>query len=305
MSDKAIHSYPKVLALGHRYIEAILDGPYHLEEKLDGSQISFMVDESYELHMRSKGAMLIVDAPEKMFANGVSAVQDRKRQLMPNWIYRGEYFNKPKHNALTYGRIPEGHIMIFDIEIAPNNFLDYEAKKSEAKRIGFECIPRIDIDITANEFLPMLKGVIARESCLGGVDVEGVVLKNYTRITPDGKFMVGKYVSEAFKETNNKNWKADNPSKKDITAQIIETLKTDARYNKAVQRLRDDGNLEASPRDIGNLIRIIQDDIVAEEAEFIKQKLFEHAIGQIKRGVCGGFPQWYKDKLITGLDIDC
>lgn len=300
---KAIHSYPKVLALGHRYIERILDGAYHLEEKLDGSQISFMVDDSGELHIRSKGATIIVDAPEKMFSNGVKAIQSVQGKLRPNWIYRGEYLQKPKHNTLCYDRIPDNYIMIFDIEVSPNNFLDYTDKHNEALGIGFECIPRIEIDMSATDFLPMLKGVIARKSCLGGADIEGVVLKNYTQITPDGKFMVGKYVSEAFKESHSKDWKASNPNKKDVIAQIIETLTTDARFNKAVQRMRDNGDLEESPKDIGGLFKIVHEDIIAEEAEFIKDKLFENAIGNIKRGVCGGLPQWYKDKLITGLDI--
>jgi len=40
-----IGSYPKVLALGHRYIKDILDGEHIVEEKLDGSQISFGLNE--------------------------------------------------------------------------------------------------------------------------------------------------------------------------------------------------------------------------------------------------------------------
>jgi hypothetical protein len=302
--EKTIHSYPKVLALGHRYIENITDGSFHFEEKLDGSQISFMVDGTGELHIRSKGAMLVLDAPEAMFNEAVASIREREHLLEQGWIYRGEYLKKPKHNTLVYNRIPNGHIIIFDIETAPNNFMDYERKSNEAERIGLECIPKLEYKHDGIDFLSGLKTVIEKESCLGGPHMEGVVMKNYERITPDGKFMVGKYVSEAFKESHSKNWKADNPSKGDIITQIIDTLKTDARFDKAVQRLRDNGELTQSPKDIGALMKVVHEDIEKEESEFIKDKLYQFAIKNIKRGVCGPLPQWYKDKLITGLDLE-
>jgi len=274
---KKINSYPKVLAIGHRYIQDIFEGTYHAEEKLDGSQISFG-NICGELYMRSKGAEIVIDNPEGMFSRAVESVRNIFHLLSPDWIYRGEYLQKPKHNTLCYNRIPDNHIIIFDIETMPENHLPYDMKALEAERIGLECAPSI--------------------SCLGGVNMEGIVIKNYDRITRNGKFMAGKFVSEAFKESHSKEWKAEHPSKGDIIQQIVDTLKTDARYHKAIQHLRENGTLDRTPKDIGSLIKVVHDDIQTEEAEFIKQKLYEYAIKKIKRGVCGGLPEWYKEHLI-------
>ena len=296
---KKINSYPKVLAIGHRYIQNIFEGTYHVEEKLDGSQISFGIIKG-ELYMRSKGAEIIIDNPEGMFSRAVESVKDIAHLLSPEWIYRGEYLQKPKHNTLCYDRIPDNHIMIFDIEASPDNHLPYVMKSVEAERIGFECVPLIQFEWSG---LDSIKESLLAESCLGGPNMEGIVIKNYDRITLDGKFMAGKFVSEAFKESHSKEWKAEHPSKGDIMQQIVDTLKTEARYHKAIQRLRDNGTLDQSPRDIGNLMKAVHQDIEEEEAEFIKQKLYEYAIKNIKRGVCGGLPEWYKEHLVNGLDI--
>ena len=296
---KKINSYPKVLAIGHRYIQDIFEGTYHAEEKLDGSQISFGIIDG-ELYMRSKGAEIVIDNPEGMFSRAVESVKAIESLLTPGWIYRGEYLQKPKHNTLCYHRIPNNHIMIFDIETRPDNHLPYDMKAVEAERIGLECVPQIEFEFNG---LDSIKESLLIESCLGGPNMEGIVIKNYDRITQDGKFMAGKFVSEVFKESHSKEWKAEHPSKGDIVQQIIDTLKTEARYHKAIQRLRDNGTLDQSPKDIGNLIKAVHEDVHTEEAEFIKQKLYDHAIKGIKRGVCGGLPEWYKEQLVSGLDI--
>lgn len=50
-----IHSYPTIYNLGHRAIVDLLKGPVIVEEKIDGSQISFRKDEQGDLEVRSKG----------------------------------------------------------------------------------------------------------------------------------------------------------------------------------------------------------------------------------------------------------
>lgn len=34
------------------------------------------------------------------------------------------------------------------------------------------------------------------------------------------------------------------------------------------------------------------------EGEYIKNTLYKHFINNIKRGVCGGFAEWYKEQLL-------
>lgn len=54
-----ISSYASPLAIGHKGIAQIFDGDnVVIQEKIDGSQISFCVDDEGALHVRSRGAPL-------------------------------------------------------------------------------------------------------------------------------------------------------------------------------------------------------------------------------------------------------
>lgn len=123
-------------------------------------------------------------------------------------------------------------------------------------------------------------------------------MKNYARFGMDKKVLMGKFVSEDFKETHGKEWKASNPTVSDIVERLIATLRNERRWEKAVERLRDAGTLEQSPRDIGTLIKEVQGDIRAEELEFIKDKLAEWALPRIMRASSVGLPEWYKKRLL-------
>ncbi len=108
---------------------------------------------------------------------------------------------------------------------------------------------------------------------------------------------MGKYVSEAFKERHEKEWGEANPSGKDIAQNLIEKYRTEARWHKAIQHLRERGLLEGSPKDIGLVIREVGTDILKEEETAIKDALFTHYWKQINRGVTGGIASWYKLEL--------
>src|SRR5277367_5153959 len=82
------HSYPSIYNLGHRAIETLLNEPVYVEEKIDGSQFSFGVDFEGQLRVRSKGAVMHVDAPEKMFKLAVATAQHLKPDLVCGWTYR-------------------------------------------------------------------------------------------------------------------------------------------------------------------------------------------------------------------------
>lgn len=301
------HSYPKLYAMGHRAIADILLDDVIVQEKVDGSQFSFGLvpienhpgtADVYELKIRSKGAQMIVDAPEKMFNKAVETVKDLHARglLIPGWTYRAEYLAKPKHNVLAYDRVPNGYLALFDINPAEESYLPPEKIAEEAERIGLEAVPLIYTGriATVDQFRAMLD----RTSFLGGQKVEGVVVKNYSRFGTDKKVLMGKFVSEAFKEVHQGEWRAANPTKADVVQALIQTLRTPARWAKAVQHLREAGKLEGSPRDIGALIKETQADILAECREQINDALVTWALPQILRGVIGGLPEWYKEQLL-------
>ena len=287
------HSYPSIFALGHRYLKHLFDDPVLVEEKIDGSQFSFGRFNG-ELRIKSKGKEMLVDAPEKMFQKAVDTVKELN--LHDGWTYRGEYLSKPKHNALAYDRVPKGNVIIFDINNAEESYLSYEDKQAESNRIGLETVPII---YQGNEVTQeLIKTWLETTSILGGQKIEGVVIKNYKQFGKDKKVLMGKFVSEAFKEVHKSEWKEANPGQGDIIQRIIYMLKTPARWNKAVQHLQESGQLENSPKDIGKLINEIKTDIIKECEGEISETLYHWAIGNILRGVVSGAPEWYKEKLM-------
>lgn len=292
-----ISSYSTIYALGHRAVLDLLSGPVVIEEKIDGSQFSMCRNADRSLSCRSKGQDLVTDAPEKMFTKAVATAHGLDLHL--GWTYRCEYLQSPKHNTLAYSRVPDKHLALYDVESAPQCYLSPTEKRAEAARIGLECVPLIFEGILDRP--EMLPEMLNRVSMLGGVDIEGVVVKNYALFTADKKVAMAKVVCEGFKEKNAENWKTENPGRADVVQRIIESLKTEARWQKAVQHLRERGELTESPKDIGNLMKETQEDIRKEESEWIAAELLKHELPGILRACAGGVPEWYKSRLAANF----
>ena len=231
-----------------------------------------------------------------MFLKGVQAVLDLKDELHDGWTYRGEFLMKPKHNTLAYNRVPEKNVVIFDIEKAPNDFLAPTQRKEEALRLGFDVVPVYYTGMI--DHMDQLKIFLDNTSILGG-PIEGIVIKPKSQMLfgIDKKLIMAKFVREDFKEKHEGEWKKSNPGRKDIVTEIIETYRTPQRWNKAVQHLREAGELEGSPRDIGKLMKEVPQDVLKECAEEIKEKLFNYFWRKISRALTSGLPDWYKQKL--------
>ena len=293
------HSYPSIFNLGHRAVADLFTEDVIVQEKIDGSQFSFGVFDG-ELKCRSKGAEIQVDQPEKMFT---LAVETAKRLasdglLTDGWTYRGEYLSKPKHNALKYDRVPKGNIILFDINIGEEEYLDYAVLTEVAELLGLEVVPQFAV-LAEQWDEPTLRNCLEFRSILGDVKIEGLVIKSLSLYGQDKKRLMGKYVSEAFKEIHKKEWGESNPTGKDIIQRLVERYKTEARWHKVVQHLRDDGRLTDSPKDIGPLIGELQADLLKECEDDAKQQLFKWAWQSIERGAAAGFAEWYKGQLLS------
>lgn len=289
------HSYAKIYNLGHNYIKDLFEDSVVIEEKVDGSQFSFGVFDGV-LKCRSKGQELITEAPEKMFALAVETAKKLVPILKDGHTYRGEYLQKPKHNALAYDRTPKDHIILFDISPSEESYLSYEDKKQEAARLGLEVVPLVFEGSVSSAAQVM--DLMEKVSILGGQKIEGLVVKNYYKFGGDKKVLLGKYVSEAFKEVHKKDWKQSNPTQGDILKRLGEQYKSKARWNKSVQHLKERGLIENTPKDIGALFKEVVIDI-EQECEFeIKEQLYKWAIPHIKRIVVQGLPDWYKEELV-------
>lgn len=294
MPKGGITSYPTIWALGHPAIAELFLDEVLVEEKLDGSNASIaLMPEG--LCLRSKNAE-IIPGDAGMFSKLVETAQNLQAVLHPGWVYRGEFIAKEHHNAVTYARVPAHFFILFDIMVGYEDYLPRAAKEAEAARLGLEVVPVLYQGMVRGA--DQLETFLEQESCLGGAKLEGVVCKNYVRFGKDKKPLMGKFVSEAFKELNRGSWKENNPTKGDVVEKLIEGLRSEIRWAKGIQHLRELGVLEDQPHDIGKLLIEIKSDVEKECKEEIIAVLWKHAWPQIQRGVVAGFPEWYKRKLM-------
>jgi len=317
------HSYPSSFNLGHRAVSGLLSVPHYIEEKIDGSQFSMGLIQTwsdaegspfqgdYQLRIRSKGAEMNVDAPEKMFSKAAETarrlaspeVRAAGVGLTPGWTYRCEYLRVPKHNTLAYDRVPVNNLILFDVNTGDQEFLNRDQLEAEGRRIGLEVVPCLRVADGGSTTLENIRALLDTTSILGGNKIEGVVIKqtgaNGYLYGLDHKTLIGKFVSEKFREAHGIAWKESNPNAGDILLMLGAKYQHVGRWMKAVQHLREAGQLEDSPRDIGKLIIEVQKDLGKEEKEEIKQLLWKWANPHIMRMATRGLAEWYKEQLLA------
>lgn len=298
------HTYPKIYALGHAAVFDILQDYSIIQEKVDGSQISFGVfknsDLTTELKIKSKGANIDIDNPEKMFSVGVAYIKELAQQnlLRIGYTYRCEYLQKPKHNVLAYDRIPKNHLALFDINSGEETYTSALTIEAEANRLNIDYVP----SFTINSPFPLvaLDELLKKESFLGGQKIEGVVIKNYYRFGLDKKALMAKYVRPDFKEAHQKTWQEEKNRKNNYLSILGQTYCTTPRWDKALIHLKEQGKITGTPKDIALLVKEVPLDIESECKEEIKEQLYRAVHQELKRAWIKGLPEWYKEKLLKG-----
>ena len=294
-----ISAFPKIFAIGTDYIRDLFEGPVEVTEKVDGSQFVFGRTDEGEFVMRSKGRVIYEESVDKMFAPAVEAALGRASAIDNGQVLYCEYLRAPKHNTLRYERTPLGHLMLFGASWDHGTrFAGWADLEHIAWDLDIDVAPLLHEGEVAS--VSELVGYLERESYLGGTTIEGVVVKNYAQPFLLGgqpiPLMCGKFVSEAFKEKHLAGWSKEHTArgKWDV---FRDGFRTEARWEKAVQHLRDDGRLENAPRDIGPLIKEIQRDITEEEIDTIKDFLWREFGSTLLRTATAGVPEWYKRRL--------
>lgn len=296
-----IRSYPSIYTLGHRALGQFLDRDVIVQEKVDGSQFSAQWT-VLGWEYRSKGVQAFKDSAPDLFRPTIAHLESMSGRMPPpgeGMVFRGEAFKAERHNTLKYGRCPQGHFVLFDVEGAGQNFLNPHEVRVWASLLGVEPIRTIaEGRFTADALAAWLD----EDSALGGTKVEGVVIKPaaYDIFGPDKKLLIAKMLRADFAEANEKAFREANPTRSDIVQGLIDKYRVEARWRKAVQHLRDAGTLEGSPRDIGALIKEVQADILKEEREAIADALTKRFLPDIVRGASGGVAEWYKRELAGG-----
>jgi len=293
-----IGSFPKIFPVGSDYIQNLFKGDVEITEKIDGSQFDFGCTKEGQIVLRSKNQEMFIDKYEKMFEQAINFVIDKQEELLryPGVYFYSEFLSKPKHNVLCYKRIPQNNLILFGVLIVGMGFVNrYEEIRKWGDRIGLETVPLLYYGKvkSCEELTPLLK----TKSILGNTEIEGIVIKNYNELITLGNKIYptfGKYVREDFKERLNRTWTTG----KDKVQIFIDSFRTEARWDKAIQHLRDSGKLADEPKDIGILLKEIERDLLEEEELNIKNGLYKLFKDQILRRARAGFPEYYKKKLL-------
>ena len=302
MVGVSIQSFPKIFHIGESMIQNLFKGEVEITEKVDGSQWNFGIDKDGQVVMRSHGQELTNCDIPKMFkkaAEQVERITSFLQEIGNRDIYfYCEYLEKPHHNTLTYSRIPNNNLYLFGIYKGGGWVSDAEILNEWADKIEIERPNVLYVGEIKNP--EELERYLETDSILGNTKIEGIVVKNYNEPSMRGSFFIpismGKYVSEKFKEKHEKGW-AKNTSKGKLEL-FIESFRTEARWEKAIQHLKEDNELENEPKDIAKLMKEIDRDIKEEELEYIKDGLTKIILPDINRKVKAGFAEYYKKLLL-------
>lgn len=298
-------NYQKIYGDHKREVQDIYEGHLIVEEKIDGSQFRIEIDEEGRIFCGSHHQELSLTGSN--FKLGTEKAQEVLRGLKAEngdviSIFC-EYLAKPKQNVIPYARVPRNHLVMFDA-IVQGKYLDREEKERFAFNIGLECVPLLWRG-PAEEFTEEVrKKLLKTKSFLGhqkGYDrIEGIVIKNYGKYYDlnkfpwlEGQFMATKIVNEEFKEIN----KRVNPRAGDKLQALKDSMRSEARWRKAVQHLKEKNELVNDMQDLAKLAPEVVRDIEEEEKEIIKDELWKLYGKSILQASVKGLPQWYQERL--------
>jgi len=248
-----------------------------VSEKVDAGNFSLFMDETGLIHECSRNRDLTTDKDDKTFIkHRIEMRKLLKDKLHPDYIY---YMEIMQRHTINYGE-KVSPVIGYDIRVKEGAFgktpmfLQPEQREKEFDRIG---IPNVHVLFrgTVKEFKEKNINDFLKDSAYYDGQKEGVVIKNYGRCNTWGRQMFGKIVNIRFKETNHA--KFGTLIKKDTsdTQKIFDTTVTDARIEKAFNKLVNEGGQELGMKLMQFLPMDVVADVFKEESRTIlKAKVF-------------------------------
>jgi len=254
--------YLKIHQLGHEENIFIFNNPEEeivVEEKIDGANFRFYINEFGEIIFGSRSQQLSESKEHKFAKNFERCIRHIKEKLYGKDLmkYRGMIF---------YGEDCIKHSMGYDWEKMPS-YLGFDINNDEnpdypRRYIPFPLVKDIfeELDL---DFVPVIKICKAKDiskidesmvpiseyAILSGAEdnrkAEGIIFKKYRfneNNNDDGQIFA-KYVRDKFKEINAEAFGTRKANKtQDDTGEVIFKYCTNARIDKIVFKLLDEGN---------------------------------------------------------------
>jgi len=267
-----MYKYPKIRGVGdkdNREMFAVENDVHtvHVEEKLDGGNGSFWLDNEGTLNFASRNLNITNDKEHSFVAERAWIIDNLRTAINPDFIYYVEYMKK--HTLQYYEHRP----MAIGIDIMvkeTGKFLSRKAKEEEFARIGIPVVPLLG-EYMAREIRNgdiSLHAILENKSAYGDCKIEGIVLKMYDVINPrTNRQYVAKLVNESFQETNKAVFNSIKKQQNDST-KFCKAFVTPTRVTKTILKLYDEGNnIEMAMMKV--LPRAVLKDIFEEEADEI------------------------------------
>ena len=240
--------YTKIRPLGSEENAGIFENASDtiiVEEKIDGANFRFMITEDNRIIFGSR-TQSIGDSEQQIGGNWEKCVEHIKKTLKGKDLseYKGLIFYGEcciKH-TLQYDWSSIPPFLGYDIfDIKDNKYLDYPVNKIIFNLLGLEFVPVIK-ECSAGEIGEINDSIVpptkypSPSAGANDLQAEGIVYKNYD------KQIFGKYVLDKFKEKAREVFGGSPKFAKDDTERVVLTYCVNARIEKIIFKLIDDGH---------------------------------------------------------------
>jgi len=275
--------YPDIKRLGdddNRELLMYGEDTLVIEEKVDGGNGSFWIEEDGIIHFGSRNRDLTIENDDKAFARQqiqlkehLENLKKKKIKLNPDYIY---YFEWMAKHTITYTSAP--FVIGLDIRMkrAMNVddfgfFLGRDARSHEFDRLKLENVPLIWRGKVSKLKKLNIRELIQKSKYYDGC-AEGIVIKNYCRKSRAGNHQLyAKLVRDEFKEDNKAVFGSVRQTTSD-TKKIIEEFITDARIKKAVLKFVKEESMPLNLKLMQKVPTYVIKDVLKEEFSMIYDK---------------------------------
>lgn len=269
------HKFPDIERLGSDENREILlhdEDTLIIEEKVDGGNGCFWMEEDGQIHFGSRNRDLTAENDVKFFTGHQEWLREKLKgkTISPDYIFYIEWMAK---HTINYTRVP----MVIGLDIRLKRvqnaegagfFLSREMKELEFAKVGLQTVPLVWRGTVKELKKINIQDLIPKSQYYDG-KAEGIVIKNLSRKHPHGNYQLyAKVVTDEFKE-NNKAVFGSVRQKESDSLKIVETFATDARIRKAVFHFVNENGLPLDRTLMRFVPHYVIKDIFKEEILFI------------------------------------
>lgn len=290
--------YDKIHRFGHSDTVEFFnfDNECVIEEKVDGANFQFAVagkpSKGTPLPLRFGSRNQTTDKGDNQWAEYIQAMEDTLEGkfdlLNPEYVY---YVEVMKPHTIQYdweNTPPILGLDVYDVETC--QYLPYDEKVEIFEELGIEVVPLLWKG-TVFELAEKLSETASKPDTSKLEDLvpksqyrdddglaEGIVVKIYDRVNRYGRPLFAKFVTDMFKEQN-RNWHKNQQKKKgkkqeepEPHEEVVGVYATPARIRKCIMRLAEESGKDIGLPMMGDLIKMVSEDILEEEIVAISYK---------------------------------